>query len=171
MMAYIFVLLLGLAGGAICVYVLLEQRHRKVRELQKHIESEARHNERTGQELRDKQKHLDGETSRLQREAAAFNARVISLNELQSENAVLKRDLRNLYIGFRKIELDRERQRGSQLQLDERSQELAQRYLKDNLRWINSLLNQNNYTICKQRFLDVIARCRGIGFEVTADRE
>jgi hypothetical protein len=171
MMAYVFVLLLGLAGGAICVYVLLEQRHRQVRELQKQVESEARHNERTAQELKEKQKHLDSETSRLQREAAAFNARVISLNELQNENAVLKRDLRNLHIGFRKLELDRNAQRDSQRQLDERSQELAQRYLKDNLRWINSLLNQNNYTICKQRLLDVIARCRGIGFDVTADRE
>ena len=159
MIAYIFVLLIGLAGGAICVYVLLEQRQRQLREMRKHVESDKRDNERITQELSDKQRHLEGEANRVQKEAAAFNARVISLNELQNENSILKRDLRNLDIGFRKLKLDRDAQHGTQHDLDERSQQLAKLYLKDNLRWINSLLNQNNYTVCKQRLLDVIARC------------
>ena len=171
MVAYIFVLLIGLAGGAICVYVLLEQRHRQLRQLQKEVEADQRDNERTAQEQGDKQRQLESEANRIRQEAVALNARVISLSELQNENTVLKRDLRNLDIGFRKLKLDRDTQHGTQQELDERSQQLAKLYLKDSLRSINLSLNQNNYAVCKQRLLDAIERCRGIGYEVTADDE
>src|SRR5580704_7013271 len=128
MIAYIIVLLIGLAGGAICVYVLLEQRHRQIRQLQKEVESDRRENERNAQEQGDRQRRLDSEESRVRQDVAALNARVISLHELQNENTILKRDLRNLDIGFRKLKLDHDTQQGTQRELDERSQELAKLY-------------------------------------------
>lgn len=200
MFTYILLVGLGFAGGAICVYVLFDQQQREVRRLQKHVESQVKHNERVAHENSDRQKELEGEATRLrhetaksheraeqeyarkqmdldtqaaqiERKTAEFNARVISFNDLQNENIVLKRDLRNLDIGFRKLQLDRDLDRKAQQQLDERSSELAGRYLKDNVRWVNLTLSQNNYTVCKQRLLDVIARCRDIGFDVTTDEE
>jgi hypothetical protein len=100
-----------------------------------------------------------------------FSARSISYTELQQENHLLKRDLRNLEIATRKLKLDRDTQQGAQAQLDARSRELAGRYMKENVKWINSTLGTNNYTLCKQRLVDVIARCREIGFDVPPTEE
>jgi hypothetical protein len=189
MLTYVIVLVIGLAGGAACVFVLIGHRERSVRELQQRAETIARQNEQTRNELAAQQKQLASMRSRadlehrtrleefkskeerLHREIAAFNAKVVTYTDLQNENATLKQDLRNLDIGFRKLELDRDVQRKRQHELDERGKELAERYLKDNVRWINSLLGSNNYAICKQRLLDVIARCREIGFDVPDSEE
>ncbi len=164
-------LMIGLAGGAVCVYTLVEQRNREVQSLRKEVLSEKKGNDRTSRELAERQRQLAAEASRVEKELAALNARVISLDELQNENSILKRDLHNLDIGFRKLKLDRDAQHGTQQELDERGQQLAKLYLKDNLKWIYTLLNQNNYTVCKQRLLDVIGRCRGIGYEITTGYE
>ena len=59
----------------------------------------------------------------------------------------------------------------AQQDLDERSNLLAARYLKDNVKWIGSSLNPNNYVTCKQRLQDVIKRCRSIGFNNSAADE
>jgi multidrug efflux pump subunit AcrA (membrane-fusion protein) len=48
---------------------------------------------------------------------------------------------------------------------------LGNSYLKDTVKWISSGLTQNNYTLSKQRLEDAIARCRGIGLEISRDTE
>jgi hypothetical protein len=74
-------------------------------------------------------------------------------------------------LGSRKLNLDVERQRQFQKELDERVKDLASRYLRENVKWIGSSLNPNNFSLCKQRLVEVIVRCRGIGFEVAVAEE
>jgi hypothetical protein len=100
-----------------------------------------------------------------------LNSRVISYKELEGENIVVKRDLRNLAIGMRKLELDRNLQQQSQADLENKVREIGSRYLKENVKWIGKSLNANNFANCKQKLLDVIERCRGIGFQITKQEE
>lgn len=100
-----------------------------------------------------------------------FDAQVVSFDEVQRENELLKRDLKNSYVQNRKLQLDRNAQQFAQQELSERCAELAQRFLKENEKWIGNSLNANNFASCKQRLLDVIERCREIGFEISPEKE
>ena len=171
MVTYILVLVIGFAGGAICIYVLLEGQHRRVKEMQRLVDSVAEKQQRTAEELRKKQTQVESQAVRLRSERTAFDARSVTFTDLQNENSILKRDLRNLDIATRKLQLDRDAHRTIQEQLIARGNEFAGRYLKDNVRWINSTLSPHNYTVCKQRLEDVIVRCRDIGFDVTPEHE
>lgn len=171
MFIYIIVLLIGLAGGAICVYVLMEAKHRDVVSREAELKSAVARNERVTAELKSKAAVLLKEEERLNREQANFKRQAITYIDLQNENSLLKQDLRNFEIASRKLKLDRDAHRSTQEHLDRRARELGSRYLKDTVRWVNSNLSTNNYTASKQRLLEVIARCREIGFVVLQDEE
>jgi hypothetical protein len=67
--------------------------------------------------------------------------------------------------------VDTDAQRQNQEQIDQRATDLGKRYLKDNVKWIGQTINANNFTACKQRLLDTIEKCRGIGFGVSKGEE
>lgn len=100
-----------------------------------------------------------------------FESQKIAYQELQQENSILKRDLSNLAVNLRKLSLDGVVTRQTQAEIDHKVQELGARYLKENVKWIGNSLNPNNFANCKQRLLDVIERCRGIGFEISTEQE
>lgn len=95
----------------------------------------------------------------------------MAYQELQQENSILKRDLSNLAVNIRKLSLDGAANQQTQVEIDRKVQELGARYLKENVKWIGNSLNPNNFANCKQKLLDVIERCRGIGFPVPAEQE
>jgi len=150
----------------------LEMKRSRFSAEREHIEAER---EEQMAQLNVERKHvmaeLEEQWARLAAERKEFEARVVSYEELKAENALIKRDLSNLDVKQRKLILDREKQREKQQALDERGKELGGRYLKENVKWIGSSLSANNYTACKQRLLDVIERCRGIGFEVSQEEQ
>lgn len=100
-----------------------------------------------------------------------FESKAATYNDLLDENSILKRDLSNLAIGMRKLQLDRDHDREAHNSLRELVVDLGSRYLKENVKWISSSLNPNNFAICKQRLTEVIKRCRSIGFEISIDEE
>ncbi len=116
-------------------------------------------------------RRLNEQASQFNETQRQFDSRVISYKELEDENSILKRDLRNLAIGMRKLELDSTLQQQSQAALDKKVQEIGSRYLTENVKWIAKSLNANNFATCKERLLDVIERCRGIGFHITEEEE
>jgi hypothetical protein len=69
------------------------------------------------------------------------------------------------------VQLDVDAHQRLQLEIDAKVQDLGTRYLKENVKWIGNSLNPNNFVQCKQRLLDVISRCRGIGFAISPDEE
>ena len=159
-MLYAVMLLLGVFAGAISVYVILENRRRRLRELEDKLSRQAREIKETLPGIREREHELK-----------EFQAQVISYKELKDENAILKHDLQNIDVNLRKLQLDRDVQRESQEQLDQRTRELGSRFLKDNIKWISASLTPNNYASCKQRLQKVIEGCRGIGHDVSADEE
>jgi hypothetical protein len=114
---------------------------------------------------------LQEQAHKLNEASKQFDSKVISYRELEGENSLLKRDMRNLAVSIRKLELDTNLQTQSQEKLAEKVNEIAQRYLNENVKWISKSLNASNFASCKQRLLDVIQRCRDIGFEITKDEE
>ena len=114
---------------------------------------------------------LKTQAAKLEDEQQLLNTRIISYKELNDENGLLKRDLRNLAIGMRKLELDQHLQQQSQASLDQKVKEIGSRYLNENVKWIGKSLNANNFASCKQKLLDVIERCRGIGFQISKEEE
>lgn len=107
----------------------------------------------------------------LDRQRSALDARAVSYDELVGENAILKRDLRNVDVVVRKLHLDRTLQGEAQALQGTRSRALAERYLSDIEKWVGSSINADNYAACKQRLVRAIEWSREIGFEVSTERE
>jgi hypothetical protein len=170
-MWYVIASLVGMIGGAICVYLALEVKRWQLAEEAQRQEARAKRVQETLQGISTHQQQHAKEVARLKAERAEFDARAASYGELQDENAILKRDLRNIDVSMRKVQLDREQQRQTQETLDQRSKDLGSRYLKESVKWTSSSLTPTNFANCKQRLQDVIGRCREIGFSVSANEE
>jgi hypothetical protein len=106
---------------------------------------------------------------RLRREE--FEKQIITYANLSRENVALKRDLQNIDVTLHKLQLDGDARNKAQQHLDERSNELARRYLRETVKAVGGALNPNNFAACKDRLLNVIARVREIGFTISADEE
>ena len=170
-MYYLMMFIIGVAAGGVCVFVpLLERRKRLGREKNSQDAREQKVAE-DAHALKAKQAEMDTRETSLMEKQQEFERKTISYSELESENAILKRDLRNIDVNLRKLELDRGAQQENQQALDERGREMGGRYLKENIRWLSRSLTPNNYAASKQRLLDVIERCRGIGFLISKDEE
>ncbi len=199
-MAYFGMLLLGLVGGGILAFILLESKRRQLQAgeeqqaaraesleiasaeieatKQKNLQAlEHKHGELAA-EVETRRRELEQESARLRQEfailakgQAEFKARTISYEELRNENVILKRDLQNLDVNLHKLQLDTELQQETQAKLDGRAQELGARYLQDNIKWICNSLTQNNFVNSKQRLLSVVQWCRDIGFVVSSEEE
>jgi len=74
-------------------------------------------------------------------------------------------------VNVQKLQLDVEQRRQAQEALDSKIEDLGQRYLKENIKWISSSLSPNNFVSSKQRLQDVIERCRGIQLEISTEQE
>ena len=55
--------------------------------------------------------------------------------------------------------------------MQQRVEDIGNRSLKDNVKWIGASLTPNNFAANNQRLKDVIERCRGIGFGITGAEE
>lgn len=163
-MLYFLVLILGIFGGAIAVYAssevkrtTLQAQKKRQTEQQRQIEELARANTESSALLR--------------RERETFDAQKILYSDLEIENKILKRDLQNIDVHSRKLELDRGLQRESEQLLVEQINDLGKRFLKDNVKWIIQSVKANNFANCKERLLRVIEWCREIRLEVSVEEE
>ena len=136
-------------------FLALETKRKAVRDHETRQQAQLLQIQQSSRELNEWQDRLRGQESK-----------VISYKELLDENALLKRDLRNIALGMSKLQLDRDQQRQTQHAIDERSKALGARYLKDNVKWLGNSLTPSNFSHSKQRLLDVIGHCRSIGFEI-----
>jgi chromosome segregation ATPase len=169
--AYIVVALLGMAGGAFCVFMILEAQRKRLREQKAEHQASSEALKVASQAYSAKKAVLEKELAQFKAAEAALASSVVPYRELQEENAIVKRDLHNLEVHVRKLKLDEELQRKTQETLDTKMNDLGSRYLKENVKWLSSSLNAHNFANCKQRLQDVIDRCRGIGFDVPAPYE
>ena len=171
MVYFLIFLLLGAGGGAASVYVALMNKRRWIVVQKKRVDAEARRTNEAARTLKAREREAVARESDLAMREQELNKRTISYTELWNENRTLKRDLQNVDVNLRKLMLDRELQAKAQTALDERCQELGGRYLKENVKWIGSSLTANNFAVCKQRLLEVVQRCRGVGLAVPDAQE
>ena len=114
---------------------------------------------------------IENRQRQLNEATAAFEARKVKYDSLVQENGGLKQDCFNLSVQLKKMERDHAALAQRQEQIDGRANELAGRYLKENVSWIGGKLNANNFSSCKQRLVNVIGACRSIGFDVPEAQE
>jgi|CXWL01.1.fsa_nt_gi hypothetical protein len=117
------------------------------------------------------QEELELQRQILRATEQTIQARVVQYDELKYENSLLKRDLLNLDVNSRKLQLDRDLQQKSQESLDAKIDDLGERYLKDNVKWISSSLNADNFIRCRERLEKVVESCRDVGLNFTPDQE
>lgn len=121
--------------------------------------------------LRSRGDELDNEAARQRLDWEEFHKRVASQERLQTENTLLKRDLRNIGVSLSKVERDEEKRELRQQETEKRVDQLAQKYLSDVEKWVGKSLTANNYEKSKSRLTQVIEWCRGVGFDVPQERE
>lgn len=178
LVAFIVVAVAGVGLGMWSVYFFLEKRRRTLSTERASVEAQRTRHEQQAKDLDARQRKLEADTQAFQAAAATlkaereqFDGRSITAIELERENRIIKRDLANIEVTVRKLQLDRQLQAEGQEVLDQRGRELAQRYLIDVEKWVGGSINANNYAACKQRLTKAVEWCRGIGFEVTEARE
>jgi len=155
-LAFIF----GTFGGALSVFILMYTKYKKARDWKS--KQDTREFEiRQSLESLNKKKQLLEEKEK----------RIISYQELNDENATLKRDLQNVDVQLRKVELDNRNRQEIQVDLDQRIKDLGSKYLKDVTKWVGSSLSTNNFVKSKKRLQDIVSRVRRIGFEVSKIEE
>lgn len=177
-MLYAFIFVMGLVAGAVCVFLLVSEMRRQLKAKKAHLETQAKKARATHEGLKSKQQTLAERAAEIESQARGleaqqeeFASKAVSYQELQGENAMLKRDLQNVDVSLRKLDLDAESREQAQQALDERAQGVAGRHLKDSIKWIGSSLTTGNFVTSKQRLQEVIKRCRSIGFAITAEEE
>ncbi len=170
-MSYVIVMLLGVIGGGIPVYVALQTKRSRLEQQKRQQDAQGRRIQETLQAIEAREQGINQQSARLKAEQAEFEARVVSYGEFQNENTILKRDLQNIDVNLRKLQLDRDLQRETQQTIDQRIKDLGARFLKDNVKWVGLSLTPNNFVSCKQRLQNVIEWCRGIGFDMSMEEE
>ena len=115
-------------------------------------------------ESEQKRQHLEEATT-------TFQARKVQYDDLLRENSGLKQDLFNLSVHLKKTERDHAAIIQQQGEINEKANNLGERYLSDNVAWIGAKLNPNNFASCKQRLINVVEACRGIGFAIPEEKE
>ncbi len=100
-----------------------------------------------------------------------LETRKVNYDELFNENNALKQDLFNLSVQIKKMERDHATITQRHEEINQKTNQLADRYLNDSVSWIGNKLTSNNFIISKKRLLDVIERCREIGIEISEDKE
>jgi hypothetical protein len=170
-MYYVIAFLVGVIVGGICLFIGVMDWYGKLKVREREANSQtAKANEGIAA-ANAKNNELDELARSLKVRDSELNNRIISYKKLEDENAILKRDLQNIAVNLDKMELDNQTREQEQKDLDKRGTELAKRYLSDTVKAVVSSVGPSNFSACKQRLLDVIGRCREIGFPIAKSEE
>jgi len=175
---YVLTFLIGLPLGALFLYLYIAGWHQKIKEEEKRVESQLKKAQEAAattqvkdRELAKREAELAADEKELAEHRQELENRIIAYRELQDENLILKRDLQNIDVNLQKVYLDGEALAVQQRKLDQRSTDLAKRYLAETVKSVVGSVGPNNFFACKQRLLDAITKCRGIGFEINKEEE
>ena len=184
-MIEIILALAGFATGAGLVLLWWFQSGRAWKAIEPERKALKAERERLVADIAQAKEHFSKERERLMAVETDFNLRSRTLDErtreveerravttrLMAESAALKRDLLNLDIKTRKLDLDQQEQRKDQAELAERCQSLADEHLAMVEKAVARDINANNFAACKAKLTKAIAWIRSIGVEVPTERE
>ena len=170
-MGYVLVAILNLLAGILVVYILFDRKRKALDEQSIRVHRDMQALEQRLEALQQRETEVRTVEAHLTVTAQNLEQRKVTLEELQRENGILKRDLKNLDTNIWKLQLDRDKQQHAQEEIQDRVQDIGSRYLNENVKWISRGLTPTNFANCKQRLQKVIDLCRGIGFEISESQE
>ena len=170
-MWYIILCLLSGVVTTVALLTVLGYQARRLVRLRRRLAKRTNALTRKEDEFEQKRRLTKQSLDRGIRQVQEFRARLVQYEDLQRENAALKQDIFNLHVEARKTALDQEQLEARQAEIARLTDELASRYLAENVRWIGKSISTSNFAASKKRLLAVIEACRGIGFDITPDRE
>ena len=170
-MVYVIVFAFGIGVGALGVWLVMMSAFEATKRKEKEAKSLIARGKKELEQNLTKARELAEKAAALKQAQEKFKSRAISYDELRHENNTLKTDLQNVDMATNKLELDRQIQQQKTKEVAERSESLAKRYLSESVKAIVGSLGSNNFTACKQRMLEVIARCREIDFDIPVAEE
>lgn len=176
---------IGLAGGAVLTYALMDQPRREAvrrRNLldQEHEDLAELREEltRIGADLEVRNRHLSDATTQFNRDAAIFagrqtefEQRVVAYDDLSAENRILKADLRNLTVRLARHQYGQQRATTEQGGLARSLGDIARLYLTEVRTAARKGLTPSNYHAVKQRVRTAISRVRMAGVEIEPSEE
>jgi len=170
-MEYVVVFLAGAAAAASALIIWYFPYVASLR--RSSLIARSREEQLRGDSSRLAQQALDLDTRKRQVEAsiAAHEAKKVQYDDLVRENTSLKQDLLRLSVELKKTERDHAAIARRQEEISQRTNQLADRYLSENVSWIGGKVTANNFATSKQRLLKVIEACRDIGFQIPQERE
>lgn len=180
-MPWVICFFVGLIMGGAAVFALLFNRRQKAQRRAEQLAAESTilstartmHKNRVNEfesTYQSRASALESEYGRLrqtlEKETAQFKSRIISYDDLSKENQVIKRDLQNIDVTLHKSQLDHELQARIQKLIDAKINGLCERYLKETVKLVARSLTPNNFGANKEKLLDVVSRCREVGFVI-----
>jgi hypothetical protein len=144
-MYYVLTFLIGVVLGGVCLFLFIAEQHKKLKELAQQTEAKEAASKGTLAKIRIREAELDRQAQEMNRQAAEFKGRVVSYVELQQENSILKRDLQNIDVNLQKLRLDNELLDVEQRKIDQRSMDLAKRYLSETVKAVVAAVGPSNF--------------------------
>lgn len=170
-MILLFCFLTGLIVGSVGLYWALEKYRARLADQQIKQNVKEHWIREATKKVEEAQLRIAQEEARLQQAMNEFRNGPIALQQYRDENILLKRDLQNIAITLNKSQLDDQVRHRNQVALEQKVDEIGQRYLDDNVKWISKSLTSDNFTNAKQRLQDIIKRCLDIGLHVSAEMQ
>ena len=173
-MGFVLAFVVGLVTATGTIVILYYRKASELRHRESQLRFELNHLVSGRSTLQEYQGRLEQERQSLLQyrqsldgEQFAFASRVVQYDAIVTENNVLKQDLFNLSIRIRKFAEDHRVLELNQGVQNQKSNELASRYLKESVSWISGMLTTNNFASSKAKLLKAIENCRNIGFDIT----
>lgn len=170
-MTYVILFVAGAAAsaGALVIWYVryiaqLRKERRSLEDWRAGLESYSSGLSRQAADLENRKRDLD-------QAVATFEARKVQYDVLVVENNSLKQDLFNLSVQLKKMERDHAAITRRQEEINGKADDLAGRYLDENVSWIGGKVTPKNFTTCKNRLVKVVSRCRDIGFDIPERKE
>lgn len=169
---------IGILVGVVCIFPYLSQKwkllalqRQKLDHETKRLDEQTLASHALAKDLEALRVEIGASAVALTEDRKKLDARIISFKELEDENSILKRDLQNVDVNLHKLELDHELKRRKQEIIEAKCKSLGERYMNETVKSVVKSIGANNFSICKQRLLNVIGWCREIGFAVADSEE
>ena len=170
-MLYVILVLVGIVLGSVITALVAMSWYTKVKQRVLAAESQSRRAKEIAAAAEAKEQELADISRRLFLERQEFDKKVISHQELEQANRILKRDLKNMDVQVSKLELDAELGRERVKELEERSTQMTRQYLSDAVQAIVSSAGAGEFAAGKGRLDEVIARCRAMQVAISEQDE
>ncbi len=109
-MLYVFIFVMGSVAGAVCVFLVLINKRMALNDQKSKQKAEAARIQETVKKIKAKQAEFDQKVARLKE--IQERLQIVSYQEMQEESILLKRDLQNVDVDLRKLQLDGQRRSG-----------------------------------------------------------